>query len=74
MAAYAAGAADARPRTKIPLESAPAYPLFFLRSERGKIGIAKILPIAMSCPKKHICGEIIRVRLASQTIMLYVTR
>jgi hypothetical protein len=38
------------------------------------MGIAKILPIAMSCPKKHICEEIIRVRLASQTIMLYVTR
>ena len=35
--------------------------------------IAKILHIGVSCCKKHICGEIIRLRLASQTIVLYVT-
>jgi hypothetical protein len=34
--------------------------------------IAKVLHIGMSCPKKHICDEIIRLRLASHTIMLYV--
>jgi hypothetical protein len=68
MPAYAAGAANAMPRTKIPLESAQANPLFFLRQKWEKMCIAKILHIGMSCPRNTSATKLFDYSLRPHTI------